>query len=262
MFPLCRELESSGRGDRPFPDRPRGGGHAPQVEGPGWGEHPGSGGGGSQGHGWDEGTPSSGGIPAGVTRRLGAPAGGWEALCSGEGGGRLRRMGWPARRLLGVFPANSWLTPQQLGRERIPQPRQPPGAGTAGRDHGSAWLGTAWHGTSVTRQASARHGAVRTQPPPCLVPTATLCPRERPSTAVLGPHPQPTRPRMGPTPAGRVIASGLEPRTHHGPERGCPHSTRDKTQHIFPCSQEATKHPRTPQFCSFCFPLRLFIGNF
>lgn len=56
LFPLCRELESSGRGDRPFPDRPRGGGHAPQVEGPGWGEHPGSGGGGSQRHSWDEGT--------------------------------------------------------------------------------------------------------------------------------------------------------------------------------------------------------------
>lgn len=103
------------------------------------------------------------GNPAGVARGLRAPAGGWEALCSGGGGGRLRRMAWPARRLLGVFPANSWLTPQQLGRERIPQPRQPPGAGAAGRDHGSAWPGTAWHSTSVTRQASTRHGAVRAQ---------------------------------------------------------------------------------------------------
>lgn len=102
------------------------------------------------------------GNPAGVARGLRAPAGGWDAICSrGGGGGRLRRMGWPARRLLGVFPANSWLTPQQLGRERIPQPRQPPGAGTAGRDHGSAWLGTAWHSTSVTPQASTRHGAVK-----------------------------------------------------------------------------------------------------
>lgn len=91
------------------------------------------------------------GNPAGVARGFRAPAGGWEAICSREGGGRLRRMGWPARRLLGVFPANSWLTPQQLGRERIPQPRQPPGAGTAGRDHGSARLGTAWHSVSVTR---------------------------------------------------------------------------------------------------------------
>lgn len=159
LFPLCRELESSGRGDRPFPDRPRGGGHAPQVEGPAWGEHPGSSGGGSQGHSWDEGTPGIGGNPAGAARGLRAPAGGWEAICSrGGGGGRLRRMAWPARRLLGVFPANSWLTPQQLGRERIPQPRQPPGAGAAGRDHGSAWLGTAWHSTSVTRRPARGMG--------------------------------------------------------------------------------------------------------
>lgn len=50
LFPLCRELESSGRGNRPLPDRFRAGGHMAQVEGGDAGGHPGSRGGGSRGH--------------------------------------------------------------------------------------------------------------------------------------------------------------------------------------------------------------------
>lgn len=66
-----------------------------------------------------------------------------------------------ARRLLGVFPANSWLTPRRLGRERIPHPRQPPGAGTAGRDHGAAR-----HSSAATRQPSLGHRAAGTRATP------------------------------------------------------------------------------------------------
>lgn len=87
--------------------------------------------------------------------------------------------GWAAWRLLGVFPANSWLTPRRLGRERIPQPCQPPEAGTAGRD-----LGSARHSTAPTRQASPGHGAAGAWAPtgPITVPhphlAATLRPEE------------------------------------------------------------------------------------
>lgn len=96
LFPLCRELESSGRGDRPFPDRPRGGGHAPQVEGPGWGNTLGAAVGGPRGIAGMKAHWVLKGNSAGVARGLRAPTGGWEAICSRGGGGRLRRMGWPA----------------------------------------------------------------------------------------------------------------------------------------------------------------------
>jgi len=169
-----------------------------------------------------------------------------------RGGGRLGMMGWPTRRLLGVFPANSWLTPRRLGRERIPQPRQPSGAGAAGRNHGSARLGTA-----VTQRASLGHRAAGAQrippwPPPCH-PAGII------SRVALGAAAQP---RTGRTPARRVVASWLELGTRHGPGRGCPRGVTHGTRRVFPCSQGATRHPRTPQLSSFCFPLRLFIGNF
>lgn len=81
LFPLCRELESSGRGDHPFPDRPRGGGRAAQVEGPRWrGGHPGSGSGRYWGPGWGDGTWVLRGGP-----RWGGPG----AQGSGQEGGRL-----------------------------------------------------------------------------------------------------------------------------------------------------------------------------
>lgn len=106
LFPLCRELESSGRGDRPFPDRPRGGGRAP-------------GGGAGGGQGTDDtlgaavgGPGGTAGAkahwvlrgPAGVGWGLRAPAGGWEALRSRGGGGRLGMMGWPALPAAWRFP--------------------------------------------------------------------------------------------------------------------------------------------------------------
>lgn len=171
-----------------------------------------------------------------------------------------------ARRLLGVFPANSWLTPRRLGRETIPHPRQPPGAGTAGRDHGAALRSSAQLGRDPAAQPGAQgsrdtgnphvsHYALSPPSPPCAQGNCQ-------SSSARGHMLQPCSAKDGQTPARRVVASWLELGTCHGPGRGCPCSTRDRTQHIFPCSQGAMRHPRTPQFCSFCFPLRLFIGNF
>lgn len=128
LFPLCRDLESSGRGEPSLSRRLGGGGRAAQVEGPGPGETPG---------GTSGGTPR----PCPTTSRrwgLGPPRFGcWWPRERGPSPGRGERaagatrpglgpelpslspakeeedLGWIGRlaRLLGVFAANSWLTP-------------------------------------------------------------------------------------------------------------------------------------------------------
>lgn len=72
LFPLCRELESSGRGDHPFPDRLRGGGRTAQVEGPGWGDTLGAAVGGPGGNPGVKALRVLGEDPARVAQGLGA----------------------------------------------------------------------------------------------------------------------------------------------------------------------------------------------
>lgn len=193
--------------------------------------------------------------PPGVGRGLGAPVGG-----SPRPRRRRRKAGddgLAGSPLLGVFLANSWLTPRRLGRERIPQPRQPPGAGAAGRDHGSARLGRG-HGRPA--RGTGRRGHGHPPLPPDSSPSPA-CAHGVTSPAVPGPRPAAgTDGRTDAGQAGRCLVA--EPGTRRGPGRGCPRSARDRTRPVFPCSQRAMRHPRTPRLCSFCFPLRLFIGNF
>lgn len=119
--------------------------------------------------------------------------------------------GWAAWRLLGVFPANSWLTPRRLGRERIPQPCQPPEAGTAGRDLGSARHGSAQHGPDPAGQPRPRgSGGMGTHqgPSPCLTPTSLPLCAQRNDWWCWGSHPAPA-----PSPArGGRRPDGMLPR--------------------------------------------------
>lgn len=157
-------------------------------------------------------------------------------------------MGWPARRLLGVFPANSWLTPRRLGRDRMPQPRQPPGAGTAGRDHSSAQQGRDLAGQPGPRGSEytgTRHGAHRASP---LLPPCARGNRQR------------SHPGAQPSPAGHSLPAGAGHTPRPGKGLSPWHGGRDPVS--FPMLRGSRRHPRTPQLCSFCFTLRLFIGNF
>lgn len=112
LFPLCRDLESSGRGEPSLSRRLGAGGRAAQVEGPGPGGTPG----GTPGGGHPGPVPIALGAGATMVWVLVAPGAGpfpwpWGASCRGhpagagsgapeplpcKGGGRFR-MDWPAR---------------------------------------------------------------------------------------------------------------------------------------------------------------------
>lgn len=169
-------------------------------------------------------------------------------------------MGWPAQRLLGVFPANSWLTPRQLGRERIPQPRQPPGAGAAGRDHGSAQRAHHPAGRPGPRGSGgtgARHDSHRAS---SLLPPRAHGNRQHGRACGHILHPCSAKDGTDAGQAGHCLMARAGDAPWPGKGLSPWHEGQDSAS--FPMLAGSRETPTNALLCSFCFPLRLFIGNF